>query len=175
MKRSPHAISLALTTLALLGMAYPCPSGAQQSTQDLVPFKATLTGPLPTIAGVVPVEPPMVFGSVSLVGEASFLGQARWVDLHTGQLGVDGIPKSQDGVGVMSGANNDAIFIRWRGLIRPTSTPGVFTGDLAYVVTGGRGRFLGATGSGLQTFVFDPVDKKAVTFSWDGMISRPKP
>ena len=42
----------------------------------------------------------------------------------------------------------DAIFLTWSGLIRPTET-GVTSED-AFFIVGGKGRFLGATGSGVD-------------------------
>jgi hypothetical protein len=99
----------------------------------------------------------------------------KYQDHHTAPLGVDGIPKVADGIGVVTGSNGDALFFTWSGLVRPAATAGILMGENAFLVIGGRGRFRGASGSGTFNYVFDTVDKKAVTASMDGMIAIPKP
>jgi len=169
MKRNADKIGLALAALALVGLAAPV--GAQQAPQDLVPFTATLTGPVPTIV-TLPLEPPMLTANLPLTGQTNLMGQVSYIDQHSARMGVDGVIKSGNGVAVITAANGDALFITWSGLFHPTAT-GV-TGDQAFIVIGGRGRFLGATGSGALTENIDFV-KNAITFTWDGMVSRPKP
>ena len=85
---------------------------------------------------------------------------------------MDGGPLSfKDGVGVMTAANGDALFISRNGLSRATAT-GV-TVEFGYIVTGGRGRFAGATGSGVGRFVSDR-SKNEITGFFEGTISAPK-
>src|SRR5215212_4619887 len=64
-----------------------------------------------------------------------------------GEVGVNGVPTSVEGIGGVAEVNGDAFF-KCRGLIRPTATPGVFAGENIFYVTGGRGRFQGAPRSG---------------------------
>jgi hypothetical protein len=96
------------------------------------------------------------------------------VEYHIGHVGADGAFKTvTDGTGVMTGANGDALFISWSGFVRPTATSGIM-GDGAFIITGGQGRFVGATGSG--TLVTNPdLVTNVVTFTWDGIVSAPKP
>jgi len=82
-----------------------------------------------------------------------------------------------DGVVVITAANGDAIFIRYSGLARPPAVAGEFAeGEKAFTVTGGRGRFVGATGNGV---IHDSVQggpgNISFTSTFDGMITRPKP
>jgi hypothetical protein len=168
---------LVLTIVPLLGLALSGHARAQQPPADLVPLKATMVAPLAQVQILtIPVDPPLLSAQISGSGEAPLLGAITYVEHHYTHAGVDGIPKSSTlGVGAMTAANGDALFFSWSGLLRTTATPGVYMSEDSFVITGGRGRFLGATGSGVLTRLFDPVDKKQVTFSWEGMVSRPKP
>jgi hypothetical protein len=172
MTRRSHPVPLAWTSFILLCSVVP--AVAQQSALDLVPFKATLTGPIPP-AVVIPVEPPVGSAHLSTTGQSELLGQVSYLDHHIARIGVDGLPKISEGMAVISAASGDALFILWRGLVRPTATAGVFILDAAFTVTGGRGKLLGATGSGTFTMGIDTVNKKEVAQSFEGMISRPKP
>jgi hypothetical protein len=160
--------ALAGSTLALLALAL---TAVAQAPTDQVPFKATV-GPYVGDVFVVPVSPPIASGRTNAKGEATLLGPVTYLDLHTIQLGVDGGPLFfKDGIGVMTAANGDALFITRSGLSRATPT-GV-TGEFGYIVTGGRGRFAGATGSGVGHQVFDR-SKNEATVVFEGTISAPK-
>jgi hypothetical protein len=160
--------ALAGSTLALLGLALPA---VAQAPQDQVPFKATV-GPYVGDVFVVPVSPPILSARTTAKGEATLLGPVTYLDLHTVQLGVDGGPLSfKDGIGVMTAANGDALFISRNGLSRATAT-GVAV-EFGYIVTGGRGRFAGATGSGVGRAVGDR-SKNEITVVFEGTISAPK-
>ena len=64
--------------------------------------------------------------------------------------------------------------------------PGVFTADTGdalfwattlidgFVVTGGKGRFCGAAGSGAISAFVPAADKGRATITWEGMIEVPK-
>jgi hypothetical protein len=151
MKSCTYRVSLALTLLALLGIAGP--GRAQQL--NLVPFKATFT--VSSQATPVPVNPPIVSLAVSGAGEADLIGQITVTAQSTLQLGVDGQPLwASLNPAVFTAANGDAIF----GVVnRVVGAPG------AFIITGGKGRFAGAVGSGTVTS----------TWSWVGNVTAPKP
>ncbi len=159
--------ALAGSTLALLALAL---AAVAQAPTDQVPFTATV-GPYVGDVFVVPVSPPIASARTNAKGEATLLGPVTYLDLHTIRLGVDGGPLSFDGIGVMTAANGDALFITRSGLSRATAT-GV-TGEFGYIVTGGRGRFTGATGSGVGRSVLDR-SKNEATVVFEGTISAPK-
>jgi hypothetical protein len=162
MKSCMCRVSLALTVLALLGLAVP--GGAQQPPLDLVPFTATFTVRYQSTP--VPVNPPIIAQAVSGAGQADLIGQITVTAQRTVQLGVDGQPLwSGANPGVFTAANGDAIF--W-------AANGVAGGPGAFIITGGKGRFAGAVGSGAFSVVTDPT-KGESTMSLVGMISRPKP
>jgi hypothetical protein len=158
MKRLTCPVRLALTTLALFGLAGT--GRAQQPPQDLVPFKATFTATFQSLT--VPVDPPMRFDLVSGTGQADFLGPFTIAAHRVFQLGLDGQPVwGNANPGVFTGANGDAIF--WQT-----------GGNAIFIITGGKGHFAGATGSGQSTAAPGPKAGET-TFSWVGMITRPKP
>jgi hypothetical protein len=170
MQRLTCQIRLTLAALALLGLAVPV--GAQ-APQDQVPFKVTGAGP--TESFMIPVGPPILSWKDSIpTGDAPLLGQFTYVDHTIVHLGVDGKPVScTDGIGAFTAANGDGIFLSFSGLIHPSPKPGLLLSEGIYTVTGGQGRFAGASGSGVVTMEIDPV-KNMVVASWDGTISGPK-
>lgn len=141
------ATAAAVTTgLAGLGAAATPSPGATAPAPDQVSFKANLAGDWDGF--LIPLNPPVVADRQSATGQADLLGQVTFVGHHFVQLNVAGIPQAvTDGLGVLAAANGDALFISWSGLVHRGATEA----ELAFVVTGGRGRFLGATGSGVRT------------------------
>jgi hypothetical protein len=67
---------------------------------------------------------------------------------------------------VAEGGN--AIFIKYSGLVRPAGA------EFGYTVTGGRGRFAGATGSGVILCVRDR-EKGVQMRTFEGTLSKPRP
>jgi hypothetical protein len=152
----------ALAAASLAGTA-----GASTPSPELVPFKATVVIPTAQIKeAVIPFSPPIGSAIITGTGQADLLGQVTYVDHHTARLGLDGMLKSLEGEGAMTAANGDALFFTWRGVLHPQL-------GLAetFVITGGSGRFCGASGSGTLTTI---RDEKQGTFTWDGMIQLPK-
>jgi hypothetical protein len=151
MKRTPYLISLTVTALALLGLAHPRPCPAQQTTLDLVPFKAVVQQtPLNTPVAIIPGTTPLAVSIIKMTGTADYMGAVSYIELHPG----------------------DEIYFTYHGVVHPTATGA--DAEFAFTVTGGKGRFAGATGSGL---VKGGVDRpnNTVTIAIDAMITRPKP
>jgi hypothetical protein len=147
MKRLTCRISLALTTLALLGLAHPGPVGAQQAPANQVPFKF----PLVAVADgfLLPLNPPILSANLSGTGEAAPLGKFTFAAHQFVRLGVHGEGVAcTDGIGVLTGSNGDAIYITYSGLHHPTADPNVTGDEFVFIVTGGSGRFAGASGNG---------------------------
>jgi hypothetical protein len=164
------SVYLALPLLVLLGSALPSIAQAQQPSQDLVSFKATVSGKFE--GRVIPIDPPIACSWMNLTGTSDLLGGAvTYIDTHTAHLGVDGnLIKSTDGVGVFTGPAGDALFINWDAVGR---TDGVIGGQGAFIIRGGRGKFAGAVGSG--TFKSEGnFAKQEVTQVYEGWIVLPK-
>jgi hypothetical protein len=147
-------------------------SAADRGAVDQVPFQVAGQGVAEQF--VIPVDPPIVSVKLSSRGQAPPLGAFTYIDHHLVHLGADGKPVSfSDAIGVFTAANGDAVFATHSGLVRPTLTPGVAAFEGAFVVTGGRGAFAGATGSGDFSGLAD-LARGEVTYSFDGTISRPR-
>jgi hypothetical protein len=141
-----HRMILAVTVVTLLSSASL--GQAQAPPQNPVPFKATLTGPVPD-SFEIPVNPPVFSGRETGTGQADLLGAFQWVG-HVMQHGGPDITTPRlltDGIGVMKAANGDALFFTYSGKV----IVGIDSQsrELAFVITGGQGKFLGTAGSGL--------------------------
>jgi hypothetical protein len=154
MKRIPDRLTVALTALALLLLVLPAVAAP-------VAFQATTAGPIPS-GETVALDPPIVVGVWHTNGQSALTGAFTYVEAFTTRLGVDGNPLGFTGQGVITAANGDAIYISDWGVGDAT----------AFIVTGGKGRFKGATGSGRLTAKVDK-EKNELTCLFDGMIDAP--
>jgi hypothetical protein len=155
----------ALTTLGVGG-------AAAATAPNPVPLQISVKGPIPDIVAV-PLEPTLLSGRPSLSGQSALLGQVAYIDDHEGRVGIDGNPVFANGRGVLTGANGDALFVTWVQLFGPPTATGAVEGTGAFVVTGGKGNYCGAGGSGSLRILFDPAAKQ-VTFTYEGMVATPK-
>jgi hypothetical protein len=123
---------------------------------------------------MIPISPAILSWKDVAAGDAPPLGRVTYIDHAIVHLGVDGKPVScTDGVGAFTSANGDDLFITFSGLIRPTTKSDVIASEGACTITGGRGRFKGATGSGAINMEMN-VAQNTVTVSLEGTISAPK-
>ena len=135
---------------------------------DQVPFVATFTssvpgGSLPTCdSGLVPLA------SVG-TGQATHLG--RFAATQSQCLNPGAFAFSS-GHFTLTGANGDTIFGTHYGQLVVTS-PTTATINGVFVITGGTGRFSGATGGGVATGTLDLTTQEANDFVMRGTISRP--
>jgi hypothetical protein len=171
MQRHTALVRLALSALVFLALARPQPALAQQAPQDMVPFKATVSGPLVEPAFVVPGNPSIAVHNQKLTGQADYLGAVNWVDLHPVYVSDDGKGIGQPfGQGAMIAANGDAVYFTWAGPGWNTDTGGECLHT--FLVTGGKGRFKGANGYG-RLHGMGNVNTKTVTITIEATISRP--
>jgi hypothetical protein len=166
--------------LGLLGLSFVVPTQAQQTAQsqpplDLVAFKGVQTLMTPAATAVVPVDPPvMVSAGGVFKGESALFGPYTALQHFTIHLGADGNPLFQIGEAVWTGTNGDALsFGPIVVLILPPTTPGVVPLLGAYTIRSGRGRFLGATGSGIVRGEVN-MNTGAATLTIEGLVTRPK-
>ena len=136
---------------------------------DQVPFVSISTSTVP--GGTLPVCDAAHPVPVALVGtgHATHIGRFTEIQTHcvnstTGEF--------TSGRFTVTGANGDAIFGTYSGHIVPTTpTTGAIYG--VFVLTGGTGRFVGATGGGGATGTLDFVTGEANDLVLRGTISRP--
>ena len=162
MTRHNSIARLALALLAVLALAGPA-AAERQGKQ--VPFRGRLEG----LATATPLTPPFV--AVTLEGEG-----------HATQLGHFDVSSSivaneADGTAVgtyeFTAANGDTLTADYTENITPTDVPGVFSDVITATITGGTGRFAGATGSFVSDRVADHVTG-IVSDSFEGTISTPR-
>jgi hypothetical protein len=108
-------------------------------------------------------------------GQADFLGPVKGIGHVINHLGADGnLAYNDGGVLVLTAANGDAVFFTFAGVVSPPTTPGVLRLEEPMTITGGKGRFVGATGSGVLNIAID-YSKGQATATFEGMITAPKP
>jgi hypothetical protein len=146
MKQRLGGIGLALAALALF--AHPVPALAAAPIR--MPFKATTTTASDHF--VIPLSTPLISARITGLGQADLLGTFKVVGhhfLHPDVSGSGGPEAITDGVQVFVTAAGDAIFITYSGLIRAGAAAGEITSEQVFTITGGQGRFVGATGGGV--------------------------
>jgi hypothetical protein len=162
-------------TLLLLGLALPAARAQQPPAKDLVPFKVSWTAQ--NQPSVIATDPVIVSLPSTATGHSDLIGAFSGVALATQRLGVDGRPLYVTVVGEWTTANGDAISIEVVDVFLPQTTPGGPVVVGAVIITNGKGRFLGARGSGFiqGTLQKDPVTgKETVILTAEGLITRPK-
>jgi hypothetical protein len=117
----------------LVGLAGPVSAG------DQVPFKGSLEGS----ATVTPLGGPMVAVQIDASGTATYLGRFELQAPHVvNQATLTGV-----GTYLLTAANGDTITADLAGTARMVEPPNVIAITETATVTGGTGRFAGATGS----------------------------
>jgi hypothetical protein len=164
MKRMPDRLSLALTLLTLVGVAVP--AIAAEPPKGMVAFTIpSRVQPDAAASYPVPLDPPLM--SIKLVGggEAAPIGKFTTIEQPMVRLGVDGNELWTEAVGVFTGENGDAITYQYKGVV-PIR-------EAAFIITGGRGRFKGATGSGRMSWAEDATTPGYLVCTFVGFISEP--
>jgi hypothetical protein len=120
-----------LAVLAVLGLAGPVAAGEQ------VPFKGSLAG---TDIGI-PQDPPFAAVTVEAEGNAAQLGEFTYTELNL----VNTVTRVGIGTFLFTAANGDTVYGTVSGQATFTP-PNVLSIEEIAVITGGTGRFAGATG-----------------------------
>jgi hypothetical protein len=160
MIRHSFAASLALAIFAVMGLTGPAAAGEQ------VPFKGSLDG----VVTITPLDPPFVRVDVDATGNATHLGQFSLAIPHI----VNRANGTAIGTYEFTAANGDTLSADFTGQATPTAIPGVLYIEETVTITGGTGRFAGATGSFTVERLFDTITGTTVG-SFEGTISSPSP
>jgi hypothetical protein len=152
--------ALALVLVALTVVAAPAAAGAQ------VPFKGRVQG----TEVATPIDATHLSVTRTSTGNATHLGRFTAVALFV----VDLTPGVGFGIAtgtvVFTAANGDTVIADTVGHATPTATPGVLSIAESGIITGGTGRFAGATGSYSGTGLLNGNSSAA---SFEGTISSP--
>ena len=157
MKRNSQALIVGLAILALLGFA------RSAAAKDQVPFHGSLDGVV-TRSGA----PPVVSVNIDADGNASHLGNFELSIPHS----VNVITRTATGQYLFVAANGDTLTATFTGASTPTADPTVLYIEENATITGGTGRFAGATGSFVCERLYDTV-AGTTTGSFEGTISSP--
>ena len=163
MKRFCFTLGLALAALAVLGLTGITTAGEQ------VPFKGRLEGVV-TITPVPNGPPTLVDVLVTATGNATHLGKFALTVPH--RVDRSTMPPSATGFYHFTAANGDKVYAEFTGIASPTATPGVLYIEETATITGGTGRFAGATGSFSVDRLYDTVAGTTIG-SFEGTISAP--
>ena len=159
---SPSAPSSLSATLRDPSAAAPAQGApASSRTAESVPFNGRLEG----TQTVTPLAPPFALVEGEATGNATHLGQFTVEFPHTVNFGT------ATGVGTytFTAANGDTLTATFTG----QAQLGTVTSIVEHAtITGGTGRFAGATGSFTARRLFDPATG-TTTGSLDGTISAP--
>jgi hypothetical protein len=153
MFRHSSATWVALAVVAVLGLAglmrageqVPFKGQEQKGHEDpmrageQVPFKGSFEGDVT----VTPLAPPYVMVDVEATGEATHLGKFTLDIPHV----VNRAKGTAVGSYEFTAANGDTLSAKFTGTATPTATLGVLYIEETATITGGTGRFAGATGS----------------------------
>ena len=158
MKRYRCAAVLALTTLLVPGVAGPVAAQVQ------VPFRGSLGG----VVTHTPVDAQTDPVLVTATGNATHLGKFALSVPHL----VNTTTKTAAGEYQFTAANGDTLTAQFTGQASPTMTPGVLYIVETATITGGTGRFAGATGSFVAERLYDRIAGTTIG-SFTGSISAP--
>ena len=154
MKRYSSAVSLVLAVLSVLGRAGPA------AAQQQVPFKGSLEG---TVTRSLP--PPPISVLVEGVGNATHLVR------FTVDIPHLVIPPNGAGFYHFVAADGDTLAAEFTGVSAPAAPGFLYIVETA-TITGGTGRFTGATGSFVCERLYDIAAGETIG-SFDGTISVP--
>lgn len=134
------------------------------SAGDQVSFKGNLAG----TASITPLGGPMVAVELDATGTATHLGKFKLEAPHI----VDQSTLTAVGTFTLTAANGDTVTADLAGTARMVEPPNVIAITETATVTGGTGRFAGATGSIQVERMFNRATG-VTTGSLDGWISTP--
>jgi hypothetical protein len=148
------------TVLYLQMTALLLTAGLAAAAEKEVPFHGTIQG-----IEITEVQFPKLFVDGTASGEATHLGHFTVAY----DVVVDFPTHTTFGSSVFTAANGDNVFTDLTGSGTPTENPDVHTVVEVHTITGGTGRFAGATGSFIRTFSLNLVTG-LTSGSFDGAI-----
>ena len=154
-------VSLRRSAFAVAALAVLCLAGPA-AAQEQVPFKGNLEGDVT----VTPLPPPYVQVDVDATGNATQLGLFTLDIPHK----VNRANRTAVGTYEFTAANGDMLFADFTGTAAPTAIPGVLYIEETATITGGTGRFAGATGSFTSERLYDMVAGTTIG-SFEGTIA----
>ena len=143
MFRFVFAVRFMFAASAILALAGPA------AAAELVPFQGSLEGDV----AHTPVDPQTDFVVVDGAGTGTQLGRFSVAAPHF----VNTSTRTAAGTYDFTAANGDTLTADFTGQAMPTATPGVISILEIATITGGTGRFAGATGSFVVERLYDRI------------------
>lgn len=150
--------AVALAVVAVLGLASSASAG------EMVPFKGKLGGDVTH----TPVDAQTDSVLVEATGTSTLLGQFAVDVPHL----VNTTNRTAAGYYEFTAANGDTLYAEFTGQASLTATPGVLFIVETATITGGTGRFAGATGAFVVERLYDRIAGTTIG-SFEGTISSP--
>jgi hypothetical protein len=153
-------------TIMYLQMTALCLTAAfagAQAAERALPFRGTI---IEGVDAPPTFEFPFLFQSSFVTGHATRLGRFT----STWEVQVNVITSMSTGTVVFTAANGDTLFTTFEGQGFPTDTPDVIHILEVQTITGGTGRFAGATGSFIRQSLLNQVLGTQTENSFDGTI-----
>lgn len=177
-RRLSAALSLPVAALLLVAgcdrgttLTAPGPGGAQFSRAPSRPFRFELTGNANPDFSQGPCNVP---NTESGTGQATHLGRVTWSTSEVANFCVDPNDPSRGAVTgtlVITAANGDQLTASYQTTLSVDFASGTLTATGPFVVTGGTGRFAGATGGGTATASGSLAPPFGVTGTFVGTIA----
>ena len=143
-------------------------SGTTGTASESRPFKATLVGH----AGPSPTADPCVLTNAEGgTGQARHLGTIDWTSSENVNFCSNPAGADVEGVFVWTAANGDQLTGRYVTLAHPDFAGGVITFAGTWEITGGTGRFEGATGGGTLSGEGSLAPPFGVSATFEGTVS----
>ena len=164
---SPTSVASSAQVATTPGAATFAADVSSAAATKAVPFKGRLEG---TYAGSG--EPPLVSVHVEAQGNATHLGRFTFDSQHV----VNFVDLTGAGTAELTAANGDKLMTNLTGIATPQDTPGVFFIVETLTITGGTGRFAGATGQFVVerlSFPSGPANG-TTSGSFEGTLSLPR-
>jgi hypothetical protein len=169
----PDATRWALAALVMVSLSATATAQAQ-ADRNVVAWKGTFLEGGSSTSFLLPVDPPIMVVTYTAKGNDSVLGSVTDTGYYLLRLGFDGTPLAvTNGVYTSIGANGDAIRGTFSGLVRPSEKPGFVISETVGFVTGGAGRFAGATGHDRSRIEVELATGKQAG-GWEGVLTMPK-
>ena len=157
MKCPSLAVRLAFSVIASLSLVHHVAAAE-------IPFEGKLSG----VVSHTTIDPQTDAVLVEAGGTATLLGRFTVRIPHL----VNTPTRTAAGTYEFTAANGDALYAEFTGQARPTATLGVIQIVETVTITGGTGRFAGATGSFVTERLFDRIADTTIG-SFSGTISSP--
>ena len=163
-KRNMKTVTKTILYLQMTALCLTAALAGRAAAEEQSPIKGSIQG-----VEIADVQFPRLFVDGSGSGRATHLGRFT----VTYEVVVDFLTHETFGSYLFTAANGDSLATDITGLGTPTENPDVRSIVEVHTITGGTGRFAGATGTFIKTSLLNLVTG-VTSGSFDGTIVRPE-